>query len=92
MKNPLIFILIVLLFSCRKGDIQLTPDCQAVTYYIDSYDDNWKYLKTEVSIHWCNVCGEDLERFKTYEKLSQFCSETKLMRLVINKDTCQKRL
>jgi hypothetical protein len=91
MKKPLIFIFTVLLFSCRKGDIQLTPGCQAVTYYIDSYDENWNYVKTDVSIHWCNVCGEELDRFKSYEKLSELCNENKFMRLVISEDTCQTK-
>jgi hypothetical protein len=92
MKNQLLFLLLLLFISCSKSDIQLSPNCQAVTYYIDSYDSNWKYIQTEVSIHWCNVCGEDLERFKSYEKLSQFCDETKFMRLVIGKDSCQVKL
>ncbi len=91
MKKPLIFIFLVLLFSCRKGDLPLTSDCQAVTYYIDSYDANWKYVKTEVSIHWCNVCGDELARFKSYDELSEICNENKFMRLVIGEDTCQNK-
>ena len=92
MKNLLVFIILLLFFSCTKGDIQESRNCQSVTYYIDSYDNNWKYLKTEVSIHWCSVCGEELARFQGYEKVSQFCGENKLMRLVIGKDTCQNNL
>ena len=91
MKNLLIFVLAVLFFSCEKDNASLSPDCQAVTYYIDRYDQNWKYLRTDVSIHWCKVCGEDLARFKTYDKLDSICDETNLMRLVIGKDTCENK-
>lgn len=88
MKNLLTFILLISFLSCTKDTSEPVPGCQAATYYLDTYDNNWKYQSTAVSIHWCKVCGEDLERFKTYDEVEQVCDEYKLMRLVIGKDSC----
>jgi ethanolamine utilization protein EutP (predicted NTPase) len=93
MKNLLACIILVALYSCSKDDLPKTvPSCQAVTYYMDSYDTRWALVKTEVSYHMCTVCDADLERFTTYEPLTQICGENKLLRLVIGKDSCQSAL
>jgi hypothetical protein len=89
LKNLLICFVILAFISCKKDETIQIPDCQAVTYYLDSYDDNWKFLNTMVSYHQCKVCDADLQRFRTYEKVGQLCGENKLMRLVIGKDTCK---
>ena len=77
--SKLIFLL--LLIGCTKAHI---PYCKSVGYFIDVYDEKGKYLKTDTSIYWPVVCGEELARF---EKLSKdtirICLSTEYMYLVI---------
>ena len=52
---------ILSLSSCRKP--RLYNDCRSVAYVIDKKDQLGKIYRTDTSICWPLVCGDDLKQF-----------------------------
>lgn len=78
----LIPLICILLTACSKEVQEQVPECQAVTQ---------RFKDTgELIIHWHNVCGEDLVRFRNYPKESPVAwCDNRIMILSIGKDTCK---
>jgi len=58
----------LLLVSCRK-EVTVRPDpCRSIAYLIDRTDISGKIIKTDTSIVWSHVCGEELQRFMALSK------------------------
>jgi hypothetical protein len=82
---------ILFLFSCTKEPIPI-QECQSITWMAQSYDKNWKVIEVykPTTTHWCNVCSDELARFKRYGIDTLDCGgERKTFYWRITKDTCK---
>jgi hypothetical protein len=92
----LLILLLVLFGSCSK-EVQQQ---EAVTYWIDVYDDNWKLKETFVSIHWhrSQMTQDEFDRYQAaYDDRIRRNSrgdwvcppEKRFSRIEIHFDNCQ---
>jgi hypothetical protein len=74
-------ILLILFFSCSKQEE--TEKCKSVIYLYDMYEKGM-LVRTDTSIVFPKVCGEELKRFESYSKEPFLvCGTGNYLRLVI---------
>lgn len=86
MKKLIIPIAITLLLSCSKQHEELQPVVKSVTYLLHFNRPDGSLIKTDTSIHWCRVSGEDLKRFEAVTKTTEIiCDTYNTLELIIAK-------
>lgn len=74
-------ILSLLAMSCSK--MQVKENCAAVGYLIDVYEKG-QLIRTDTSIWWSRVCGEELTRFEAMPRQKEsICGTQDSIYLVI---------
>lgn len=88
--KPVLFFICIILMACSKQPENLIPVEKSVTYLRHLYNDNGQYLRTDTSIHWHRVSGEDLRMYEAKGNGEiTFCGTYNRLELVIG-TACKK--
>lgn len=86
----LIMAFVCILSSCSKPNLDPILREKSVTYLLHVYDEKNQFIKTDTSIHWHRVSGDDLTRFESKGNGEiTFCGTYNRLELVIG-DACKK--